>query len=285
MPDGFQCAERGVARQEREEHEGERLRKGTEGQLRHGVGVAQRGDPAVWQRRPKDGVDEDVHLRGGEAERDRKHQPADFSNAGIVQAEGRSRPPASPPESGQLHAEMQHGASDHPHRQRRDAIPGRENRGGNDDGAVIEKRRERLGQESLIRRQDADHHPAGPEKDRLEQEDPGQADDDLVIVCAVSERDQRDVERGNDEEDGRAERQDQDRGVEDPSRDLPGTLVLTFGQVLRQHRDERRADRARQQKIEQEVGNGEGHPVVIDLMAGPEGVRDHQLARSTKDAA
>ena len=106
-----------------------------------------------------------------------------------------------------------------------------------------------------------------------------------MVVRAVAEGDQRDVEGGDDEEDDRPHCQDHDRGVEDPPRDLAGPLVLASGQVLGEHRDECRADGARQQEIEQEVGDAERHPVVIDLMTGPERTRDHQLAHGAEHAA
>ena len=189
MPNGFDGAERRISGEERKEDERERLREGAQWQLCHGVGVAERGNAAVRQRGPEDGIDEDIHLGRGQAERDRKHQPADFSNARIVEAQGGGRAPAGPPECRELHAEMQQGAGNHPNGQCCHAVAGCENGSRHDDRAVVEKRRERLRQESLIGGQDADHHPARPEKDRLEQQDPGQANDDLVIVRAVAEGD------------------------------------------------------------------------------------------------
>ena len=106
-----------------------------------------------------------------------------------------------------------------------------------------------------------------------------------MVVRAVAEGNQRDVKGGDDEKHDRAQRQDHNGSVEDPPRDLACPLVLARRQVLRQHRDERRADGAGQQEVEQEVGDAEGDPVVIDLMAGPESIRDHQLAYGAEHPA
>ena len=173
---------------------------------------------------------------------------------------------------------MQHGAGDDPDRQRGHPVGRREECGRDDDGPVVEERRHRLGEEALIGGQDPDDHPAGTQEDRLQQEDPGEPDDDLVIVRAVPEGDQRDVERRHDEQQGRAGGQNQDRGVEHPLRNLARPLMLAMGQVLGQHRDKCRADGAGQQEIEEQVRYAEGDAVIVELVVGPEGVRDDQLA-------
>jgi len=106
-----------------------------------------------------------------------------------------------------------------------------------------------------------------------------------MIVRAVAEGDQRDVERRHDEEDRRAGSQNQDGRVEHPLGNFQSPLVLPLRQVLGQDRDERRADGAGEQQIEQQVRHPEGDPVVIDLVAGPKDVRDDQFAHGTEHAA
>ena len=285
MPNRIDRPERRVPGQEGEEHERQRLREGPQRELRHGVGVAQRRDPAVRQRRPQDGVDEDIDLGGREAERDGKHQPADLSNTGIIEAEGGARAPAGSPQRRQLDADVQHRTGHHPNGEGGDAVAGREEGGRHDDGAVVEEWSQRLREEALIGGQDADHHAARTQEDRLQQQDPGKADDHLVVVRAVAEGDQRDVEGRDEEEDRRANGQDHDRRVEDPLGDLQGPLVIPLRQVLGQHRDERRADGAGQQQIEQQIRHAERDAVVVDLVARAKGIGDDQLAHGAEHTA
>ena len=237
------------------------------------------------QRGPQDGVDEDVDLGRSQAERDGKHQAANFSDTRIVEAQGGGRPPAGPPERRELDAEVEHRAGHNADGERSDPVARREERRCHDDGAVIEKWCQCLGEEALIGGQDANHHSARSQEDRLQQQDPREADDDVVVVRAVAEGDQRDVEGRDEEEDRRADGQDHDRRVEYPLGDLQGPLVLTLRQVLGEDRDERRADGAGQEEIEEQVRHAEGDPVVVDLMAGAEGVGDDQLAHGAQHAA
>ena len=106
-----------------------------------------------------------------------------------------------------------------------------------------------------------------------------------MVVRAVAEGDQRHVERRDEEEDRRADGQDHDRRVQHPLGDVQGPLMLPLCEMLGKDGDERRADGAGQQEIEQQVRHAECDPVVVDLVAGAEGVGDDQLAHGAQHAA
>ena len=179
---------------------------------------------------------------------------------------------------------MEDRANHHPDGQRSHSITGREQGGRHDDGAVVEKRGQRLGEEALVCGENSDHHPAGAEENRLQQQDPGERHDQLMVFGAITKRDQRHVPGRHDKQHGRPDGQDQDRGIEHPAGDLPGSLRLVLGQILRQHRDEGGADGAREQQIEQQVGDAERHPIVIEVVAGTKRVGDDELADRAQHA-
>ena len=284
MPDGVDRPDRRIACQERKEDEGERLREGAQRQLRDGIGVAQRGHSTIGQRCAQNRVNEDVDLGRRQPQRDREHQAADFAYAGIVHPQPRRRTPAGPPERRQLDGDVEDGAHHDPHGERGHPIAWREEGGRHDDGAVVEERRQRLGEKSLICGENSDHHPAGAEEDWLQQQDPGERHDQLVVGGTVAERDQRHVPGRYHEQHRRPDRQDQDGGIEHPAGDLPGSFRLVLRQMFGEHRDEGGADGAGEQQIEQQVRDAERYPIVVEVVAGAKGVGDNELADRAQNA-
>ena len=186
----------------------------------------------MWERGAQNRVDEDVDLGRRQPQRDREHQASDFADPWIVQPQRGRRTPTGPPKRRQLDSDMEDRANHHPDGQRRHSITWREQGSRHDDGAVVEKWGQRLGEEALVCGENSDHHPAGAEENRLQQQDPGERHDQLMVFGAITKRDQRHVPGRHDKQHGRPDRQDQDRGIEHPAGDLPGPLRLVLGQIL-----------------------------------------------------
>ena len=235
------------------------------------------------QRRSQHGIDEDVDLRGRQAKGNGEHQPSDFADAGIAEAERRDRPPAGAPERRELDADMQHRPGHDADGEGADAEVRSKPGGGDDDRDVVEERRKRLREESLVGGEDADHHAPRAQEDWLQQQNASEVRNQFVVAGAVTEGDQRHVKWRDDPEDGGADRDSDDPGIQDPLANLERPLPLVLRQVFRQDGEEGRADRARQQQVEEQVRDRKGDAIVVQLMAGAKDVRDDQFADGTED--
>ncbi len=156
---------------------------------------------------------------------------------------------------------------------------------GADDRKVIEERRDRRYGELLVAVEDPRHHCAHADEDGADEHDPGQVHAQLGGGRIIEGRDDRHEHRGQDGHDEADGRQADEHEVDDAAGERPCLLVLAARPIAGEDRDERRAQRAGDDELEDRVGNAEGGEVRIHLARRAELRPDDEQANPAEDPA
>jgi len=261
-----------------------------DGELHQPEGVAQPGRRALHPR-GEDGVDEEVHLGGGETDGGRPHQPRDAAQPRVGEVDHQAEAMAELAGRGNLHQELGRAAEEGEDRPADHRLllagPRPEEEGAAHDGHHVEEGRgEGRRAESLLRVELPHGHRGQRDEGQKGKHDPRAEDRDVSLSLDRPEargHGVHDPGREEDPQQGEAADHHQD-GADDQVGQADGPLPPLVLQGVGEGGDEGRGERSLREEIAEEVGDAEGDDEGVREGARAEEGREELLADEAEHA-
>ena len=222
----FLVADRGVARQRRQDDDAERHADDPERDLQQREREVEVRHRAVAEQAGERRDDDEGDLGHPEPDRPRRHQQQCLARLRVVALDPGVVAEAHPRQRTQLDEQVAHRTGDDAQGQTLDPEARAEDQRAADDREVVDDRRDGRRGEPTAGVEDARRHGAHRQEDRAEQHDPRQLDGPVELRALEAGGDDRHDDRRQDEQDDRQDDQADEHQVDDGRDDPPGARML-----------------------------------------------------------